>query len=321
MSYTAVIRTLGTAGDKYKRLLNSLMSQTIPPRAILVYIPKFFPIPKETVGFERYIYVDKGMTAQRALGYEEVTTDYMLVLDDDLEFPPNTVEAMFNLLISYEADVVSPDIFPNHLRGWHSELMMTMSGRMRPRLFKDNYWGYKVMPTAGYTYNKKPKKDVYVSQTNAGACFLCKKEDFLKINFEEELWLDKMQYPIGEDQTMYYKMYCCGMKVLTWYNHQVVHLDAGNNMTREKEQKRLYGDVFYKMVFWHRFLFLPQKSIIKNLRNSLAIIYYMLFTLLISLIKFDFDILESKTNALKDAFSFINSDEYKTLPKINYNYE
>ena len=130
-----------------------------------------------------------------------------------------------------------------------------------------------------------------------------------------------MQYPIGEDQTMYYKMYCCGMKVLTWYNHQVVHLDAGNNMTREKEQKRLYGDVFYKMVFWHRFLFLPQKSIIKNLRNSLAIIYYMLFTLLISLIKFDFDILESKTTAQKDAFSFINSDEYKTLPKINYNYE
>ena len=254
VNYTAVIRTLGTAGDKYQRLLNSLMSQTFPPQAILVYIAKGFPIPQETVGVERYIYVDKGMTAQRALRYEEVTTEYMLCLDDDLEFPPDTVEIMFALLKSHSADVVSPDIFPNHLRASHSELMMTIAGRMRPR-FRDNYWGYKVMTTAGYSYNKYPRKEAYFSQTNAGACFLCKKEDFLKIDFEDELWMDKMQYPIGEDQTMYYKMHCRGLKVLTWYGHQFIHLDAGNNMTREKEMRRLYGDVFYKIVFWHRFLY------------------------------------------------------------------
>ena len=320
VNYTAVIRTLGTAGDKYQRLLNSLMSQTFPPQAILVYIAKGFPIPQETVGVERYIYVDKGMTAQRALRYEEVTTEYMLCLDDDLEFPPDTVEIMFALLKSHSADVVSPDIFPNHLRASHSELMMTIAGRMRPR-FRDNYWGYKVMTTAGYSYNKYPRKEAYFSQTNAGACFLCKKEDFLKIDFEDELWMDKMQYPIGEDQTMYYKMHCRGLKVLTWYGHQFIHLDAGNNMTREKEMRRLYGDVFYKIVFWHRFLYIPQKSIFKNVCNSLSIIYYVLFTLLISLVKCDIDVLKSKLNAVKDALTFIDSEEYKTLPRIVYNYE
>lgn len=319
-SYTAAIRTLGKAGEKYQRLLNSLMSQTFPPQAIHVYIAKGFPVPKETVGVERYIYVDKGMTAQRALRYEDVTTEYILCLDDDLEFPPDTVETMFKHLKSHSADVISPDIFPNHLRSSHSELMMTIAGRMRPR-FRDNHWGYKVMPTAGYSYNKYPRKDVYVSQTNAGACFLCKKEDFLKINFEDELWLDKMQYPLGEDQTMYYKMYCSGIKVLTWYNHQFIHLDAGNNMTREKERKRLYGDVFYKLVFWHRFLYMPQKSVLKNLYNVLAIIYYILFTLSISFVKFDFDVLKSKLNAVKDAWSFIDSEEYKSLSRIVYNHE
>ena len=319
-SYTAVIRTLGKAGWKYQRLLDSLITQTLPPQSILVYIARGFPIPKETVGVERYIYVDKGMTAQRALRYEDVTTEYILCLDDDLEFPPDTVETMFELLKSHAADVVSPDIFPNHFRASHSELMMTIAGRMRPRC-RDNYWGYKVMPTAGYSYNKNPRKDIYVSQTNAGACFLCKKEDFLKISFEDELWLDKMQYPLGEDQTMYYKMYCSGMKIITWYCHQFVHLDAGNNMTREKEKKRLYGDVFYKMVFWHRFLYLPQKSVLKNLYNALAIIYYILFTLSISFVKFDFDVLKSKLDAVKDAWAFIDSEEYKSLSRIVYNHE
>ena len=38
MEYTAVIRTLGTAGEKFQILLNSLEKQTIPPKAILVYI-------------------------------------------------------------------------------------------------------------------------------------------------------------------------------------------------------------------------------------------------------------------------------------------
>ena len=38
MEYTAVIRTLGKAGEKYRCLLDSLVNQTIKPSRILVYI-------------------------------------------------------------------------------------------------------------------------------------------------------------------------------------------------------------------------------------------------------------------------------------------
>ena len=58
--YTAVIRILGTAGEKYQQLLDSLLAQTISPQAILVYIAEGYPLPKETIGKERYIYVKKG---------------------------------------------------------------------------------------------------------------------------------------------------------------------------------------------------------------------------------------------------------------------
>ena len=315
MQYTAVIRTLGTAGEKYQKLLNSLISQTIKPKDIIVYIAEGYPLPKETAGVERYVYVRKGMVAQRALPYDEVKTEYMICLDDDLEFPSNTVECMFQLLHKYNADIISPDIFPNAQRSISSELMMTLSGRMRARRH-DNMWGYKIMRTAGYSYNKNIQKECYLSQTNAGACFLCKKSDFLKIRFDEELWMDSMSYALGDDQVMYYKMYCNGLKQLTWYNHQFVHLDAGGNMSPEKELMRLYGDIYFKIVFWHRFIFCLNQNWIMKIWSILCIIYYLTFTLLMSLVKCKFGILTKKWDAICDANKFICSKQYKALPKI-----
>ena len=67
MEYTVVIRTLGKAGGKYQKMLDSLKSQTMPPKEIIVYIAEGYDIPKETIGVERYVYVKKGMVAQRAL--------------------------------------------------------------------------------------------------------------------------------------------------------------------------------------------------------------------------------------------------------------
>ena len=101
MEYIVVIRTLGTAGDKYQQLLDSLNKQTIQPSKILVYIAEGYYIPKETIGKEQYIYVKKGMVAQRALPYDEVDTEYILFLDDDLSFPENTVERMITYSGAY----------------------------------------------------------------------------------------------------------------------------------------------------------------------------------------------------------------------------
>ena len=113
MKYTAVIRTLGTAGDKYQQLLNSLASQTVKPEEIIVYIAEGYPLPKETIGIERYVYVKKGMVAQRALQYDEVKTEYILFLDDDLYLPSDFISNMYSAMVKNNADVISPDIYPN----------------------------------------------------------------------------------------------------------------------------------------------------------------------------------------------------------------
>lgn len=313
--YSAVIRTLGTAGEKYQKLLNSLNCQTIKPKQILVYIAEGYSIPKETIGYEQYIYVKKGMVAQRALPYDEVDSEYILFLDDDLCFPSDTVERMFALLHENNADVISPDIYPNAKRPFFHEMLMTLSGRMRARR-NDCYWGYKVMRNSGYSYNASPTKEVYWSQTNAGACFICSKENFLKIVFEDELWLDKTDYPLGEDQVMYYKMYLMGLKILTWYDHHFIHLDGGENMVTEKKRKVIYSDFRFRLIFWHRYIYIPNKSLLSRCLSLFSILYILIFTLFVSFIKFDFDILKLKYKAIVDAMFFIKSNEYKGIPLI-----
>lgn len=316
MEYTAVIRTLGTAGEKFQILLNSLNRQTIQPSKILVYIADGYPIPKETIGKEQYIYVKKGMVAQRALPYHEVDTEFILFLDDDVYLPESAVEQLYWYLTERNADVISPDVFPNAERSFLGKCLMMLSCRMVARR-DDGKWGYKVMRNSGYFYNNHPKPGVYWSQTNAGPCFFCRKTDFLKIHFEDELWLDNMKYPLGEDQVMFYKMYLFGLKQLTWFHSGIKHLDAGSTMVNEEKERILvYSDFRFKMIFWHRFIYLPDKYFFSRLYSILAICYTCFFTLFISLLKCNIDILKLKWKAIKDGVSFIRSKEYKDLPRI-----
>ena len=315
MEYTAVIRTLGKAGEKYQTLLDSLVSQTIPPKAIIVYIAEGYPIPAETVGIERYVYVKKGMVAQRALRYDEVDTEYMLFLDDDLFLAPDFVSVLYSQLTGDNADVISPDVFDNASRPKLAGLMMSLSGRMRPRM-NDAVWGYKVMRTAGFSFNSNPVKPTYLSQTNAGACFFCSKSTFLKTRFEEELWLDDFQYPLGEDQVMFYKMHLSGMIVLTSYNSAIKHLDAGDNRSKEKEKMLIYSDFRFKTIFWHRFILRPEKNVLLKVWDCICIGYAFTFAFMVSLLKLKLDILTIKYNSIRDAVRFLRSDEYKRLPAI-----
>ena len=306
--YTAVIRTLGTAGAKYQQLLDSLQAQSVAPKAIIVYIAEGYPLPKETIGTERYVYVKKGMVAQRALPYDEVETEWMLFLDDDVFLPPKAVETLYMQLRDRGADVISPDVFPNAKRSLFGEFMMTLSGRMRARR-GDDAWGYKLMRTAGYSYNANPTLSTYWSQTNAGPCFMCKKETFLDIHFEEELWLDSLSYAQGDDQVMFYKMYLHGKKQLTSYNSGIVHLDAGSMRTQEKEISILYADLRFKILFWYRFLYSQEKNFLLKMWDVLCLTYLLSFALIISLVKCKWNIIKVKWQAIKDARSLIKSGE------------
>lgn len=286
MDYTVVIRTLGTAGDYYQRTLNSLLEQTIKPKDIIIYIATGNAIPKETIGIERYVYVKKGMVAQRALPYDEVKTEYILFLDDDVYLPANGVETLCKEMIENDAQVISPCVFYNHKVSWKSKLVNSVLGKEVVCLL-GNRWGYKVLRTGGFSYNNNPVKPVYESTTNAGPCFFCRKSDFLKIRYDEELWLDETPYALPDDQVMFYKMHLCGLKVLTSFDSGIVHLDAGSTMqaSEEKVLRVIYSEFRNKTIFWHRYIYSCEKNLLMKAWSQLCFGYMLTVQYVLSIIK------------------------------------
>ena len=269
--YSVAIRTLGTAGDKYLRTLESLRDQTIPPQKILVYIAEGYPLPKETIGIEEYVYVKKGMVAQRALPYTEVETEYLLCTDDDVYYPPTAIEDMYRLMKENKGDVIAPDPFPHDKLPLKIKIAMILLLSSIPWIFNKKN-GYGISWWGGQRYRNKVKKNVYESTTNAGMCFLCKKEDFLSIHLEDELWMDNnIPWAIGDDQVIFYKMYLNGLKVLTWYNSGIVHLDAAASIkfiTKEKAKIQTFCLSYFKTAFWLKFIYnranKPKKLFLKS---------------------------------------------------------
>ena len=320
MQYSAVIRTLGKAGKAYQTTLDSLIQQTIKPSSVVVYIAEGYPIPNETIGIEKYVYVPKGMVAQRALQYDEVSTEYCLFLDDDVYLPADAVEKMYNEMVQHNAQVISPCTFENHKASFKSKLIRTLTGKEVCR-FGDSKWGYKVLRTAGFSYNNNPTLPVYESQSNAGPCFFCRKDDFLKINYDEELWLDKTYYALPDDQIMFYKMYKKSLRILTSYDSGVKHLDASTTIAnfREKSLKLIFSEYRNKLIFWHRFIYMPEDKALLRVWSVMAILY----VLILQSVKFSVGYLFGRKEeagyfwrGLNDGISFLRSDEYKSLNRI-----
>ena len=183
------------------------------------------------------------------------------------------------------------------------------------------HWGYKVLNTAGFSYNNHPCLPVYESQTNAGPCFFCRKQDFLGIHYEDEMWLDGTYYAFPDDQVMFYKMYRCGLRVLTSFDSGIVHLDTSTTVAdpEEKTERLIYSEYRNKLIFWHRFIFQPERKILKRAWAIAAISYAFGIQAVKYGIKY---LIGSKRmpaafkNGVADGLAFIRSDAYKNLPKI-----
>jgi len=248
-AYSVAIRTLGTAGNKYLQTLKSIQSQTIQPKKIVIYIAEGYPIPKESIGKEEYIYVKKGMVAQRALPYKEIETEYILCLDDDLFFPPDMVSKLYEGLKKYNADCISPNIFPNHKATLRKKIFNAWGAFTFP--MKSKKWAFRIRKNASYSYNNNPTLDIYPSQSAAFACFLCKLSVFKAIHYEDEIWLDQVKYALGDDFLFFYKLYKNGFKLLVHFNTNIQHLDGKCGHSKTPIEKEIAaGKIDY--LLWHR---------------------------------------------------------------------
>ena len=313
-SYTVAIRTLGKAGDKYLTTLKSAYAQTISPTNINVYIPFGYDLPEETIGVEKYYRCTKGMVAQRALQYAEIDDEWILFLDDDMFLPKDFIQRAVDFIKENDVDLISANVFPNHEASLKEKIVAAMQSVFP---MWSSYWGFKVTRSGRYLYNNNPKSDFLHSQTGSGNCILCRKRVFIASHFEDELWMDKFGYALGDDQLMNYKIFITvGGREYVWYNSGVVHLNAGSK-SRKFDYNYIRKTVACLFLVWHRSIYsLHSNSFYDKFISIICYSISWLFSFIFSFIfilKGIYTAPLARIVGLYDGIKFIKNTEYKNL--------
>lgn len=315
-SYSVAIRTVGKGGDKYIKELESLHAQTIRPAHIYVFLAHGFTRPSVHVGMEEYVDTPKGLVHQRAAA-NRVEEDYVLIIDDDVYFPPDAVEQMYNALQENNADGVAPDTFPSQEMSYSNKVKAFVANGIKEH--HDDRWAIKVLPSGAFTYNADPPKHGFLpTQSAAGTAVFMKTSVWRSIHYEDEEWID--EFPAGsfaEDQVMFYKMFVNGVKILMWYGSDCRHLDANTNKASAKSYEKLYYRAMSVYLSWHRTIYGAglSPSSTRGLRSAFAARYRRgCFTRFVfSLMQGSFRFLKAYRKGIKDAKEYTAKEEYKTL--------
>ena len=317
MSYSVVIRSLGTSGEKYQQLLDSIKNQTIMPDSILVYIPFGYELPKETIGIEKYIRSPKGMVTQRSLPFTEVKTEYVLFSDDDMYYPSDFAERL--LLYAQEhrdIDSIVPNIYERSKNSILQKLALWLYSSSSPR--KNDGWALKIKRDAGFSYNTNPSGNFLQTQSGPGGCIFCKIASYRKIHFEDERWLEQFTFASYDDQLFHYKMNIMGMKVIMAYNTGIVHLDA-RAAKRPDITKKMYYKKKLLFVLWYRSLYhLKRNTMQDKMQLCLAFscrMFVGLIALLADTIRYrKVNFLWDYFKGYYDGYKYVHTEEYKNIP-------
>lgn len=311
--YSVAIRTLGKSGIAYTTLINCLKAQTIPPQKIVVYLAEGYK-PPLIVADEVIVYCEKGMAHQRALNYDEIETELILLCDDDVYFAEDSVEKLLVSLKENKADCISADVFHNHDMRLTQKIIKSILYGEFPSFGKK--YAFRIRKSSNYSYCSNPK-EVMESQSCAGPCILTKKSVNNSLRYTDELWMDQFPYTSGQDQIFAYKLYRYGYKLYVHYSSGVIHLDTRTGHIKD-EIKADFNKRKIRYIEWYRSIYEPAKGFQKKIA---LVSYYLYWFSLFFLSMISFIIGRNKfkiTNSIKslnEARKYVNSVEYAKIPK------
>lgn len=316
-TYSVAIRTVGKAGDKFVRELKSLHGQTIAPTHIYVFLAHGFERPKEQVGREEYIDTPKGLVHQRAAA-NIIEEDFMLIIDDDVYFPPTAVEEMYAAICRYKADGIAPDTFPTQDESCFTKMKAFFANGVLPR--SNDGWAIKIQRSGAFSFNNDPPKGSFLpTMSAAGTALFVKSKVWKNIHYEHEQWID--EFPpgtFGEDQLMFYKLYLNHYKLLLWYNSGVLHLDANSNQASKKTYDKLYYRAMSLYLTWYRTLY-DLEGLSRAERRKLRLAYLLRYLLALctrvvfSIMHGSFRFVRAYIAGNKAAKKFVETPKYKLL--------
>lgn len=317
IDYAIVVRTIGKAGEKYRKLLKSIDNLEQRPKEVIIVLPEGYDIPKEKLGYEKFVFSPKGMISQRLYGLYQTNCTYILFCDDDISFNSNYINMLYEPIKQGIADAtVAPLIEFLPEKGIKSFVSILL-GSAIPTIFnKQNY--ITILRSSGWSYNRinlNNSKKYYNTQSAAWTNFFIKRETMLKIRLEDEIWLEKFKYASLDDQTMFYKLYKMNYRTLVVSNAVYVHEDAKTSI-KELKLEPIYTSGFNHYVFWHRFIYSFHNDRFNKLLDIICFQYWYIMNLVYNRLKNGKEVANIFNNGVIDAKEYIKSREYNELPGI-----
>lgn len=316
LTYSVAIRTLGTSGEKFRQELISIQRQTVQPERVVVYIAEGHASPDFRVGREEYVWVKQGMMAQRALRYDEIDSDCIMLLDDDVLLADDSAARLLQAMTERQADCVGADPFQNHLMTAKAKMRAALTNLVFPH--SSATWAFKMHRNGSFSYNNRPVKTYYQTQTCAGPASLWRKSVLLALRLQDELWLDRIGFPYGEDTLMSYKAYKNGWRMGLRYDAGISHLDAGTSSRSFRQGgRRMYVRTFASFAIWWRTCFKPGNT--SRMEQTLTAACYLGKALLqlvgaAALSPFLPHALSQYLSGMADAWRYVHSGEFRSLP-------
>ena len=317
LSYSVAIRTLGLSGETLRKELESIREQTVRPERVLVYIADGYKRPAFLVGDEEYRWVPKGMMRQRVLPYDEIGSDCILMLDDDVRLAPDSAEKLLRALEEHTADCVGADIFQNHRMSFGQKLFAAASNFIFPH--RSRTWAFRMHRNGSFSYNARPEPRFYRSQSCGGPAALWRKEAFLRLHLEDELWLDDLGFPYGEDALTAYKLHANGGTLGILYGSGIENLDARSSSDRYRQRPDRFRIRSQAMLMiWWRSCYrtgadTPASRCLAAGAFGLKTLWITLGLTAYSIFRFDVRILAAHLKVLRDGWNAVHSEAFRNL--------
>lgn len=188
---SVVIATLG--GGSLKETIESLNKSSIVPKEILICIPEEYAFKVNQLNYFNIQVLKtkvKGQVSQRAIGFQNARSPFVLQLDDDIKLDFYCLENLLNLATSKPNLAVGPKLFDNVTKEYHGFLVPN---------FNDLQWFNKLFyfvanGDRGYQPGKISKSGInfglpefpgtfYDVDWLSGGCLLHRKENLILTNF------------------------------------------------------------------------------------------------------------------------------------------
>ncbi|MDD7739310.1 MAG: glycosyltransferase [Lachnospiraceae bacterium] len=321
IDYSVIIRTTGSAHEKYQKLLSSIEKLIPQPKEIIVVLPEGSSCPDEKLEWETYYFSPKGMVIQRMTGIDKCKTRYALVCDDDIQFESDFVQKLYRPIRDGLCAITAGPLYSFLPPKGSNAMLCAVMGSAVPTVFhKERY--VSVLRTTGYSYNRNlnVEKKYYETQSLAWTCFFADIEAIKSLDFMDEIWLDSHGYSALDDQTMFYKAFLRGIKAMVVVDATYEHLDARTS-TKNNKEPVLYSRYFNRVVFWHRFIYKKQANCALKLYTLLCFVYRSLWLLVLDVLdvvrhRMKISDMKISCRGYVDGWKYLRTKEYKELPPV-----